>query len=390
MRLSFDIDNIITELAVVVTVLSFSPNNAIANICEMIMYALWGFVIILKICQQNFRVDNFAKGLIVFYLFWYALTQILYALEIYPSAGLGVVSYLPFCIIFYVVGMNYRLEKDDAVKRLVRAFVIGQIFLLVTLLPQLDAIQSDFYQYSAKNQMGQMLGIAVVFELLILNESYNNIFKKVFLWICSGFSLIALLIIRSRTPLIGLIVVLVAQFIWKKNKKALDYLYAACVVIVCAIAIIQLGGIPYLMDLFEIGTGASMNDLTSGRGDHFGIALREFWRNPIVGIGGYAYVDNFVLNVLRCGGLLLGMVLIPAVYMKLFSNVSMARQKISLYDTRSDYGLVFRTLLCMSIFYFIISLMEGYPPLGPNTSVFFLWVIMGIGNKIKRDEAVVV
>ena len=70
--------------------------------------------------------------------------------------------------------------------------------------------------------------------------------------------------------------------------------------------------------------------------------------------------------------------------------MKIAQKNVGLYDRKSDYGLLFNALQSLALFYFVVSLMEGNPPLGPNTSVFFLWLIMGIGNKIvkRREECI--
>lgn len=166
----------------------------------------------------------------------------------------------------------------------------------------------------------------------------------------------------------------------------MDFVTIGGILMVVFIAVTQLGGMTYLQNFFGLTENSSFDDVTSGRGALFQIAIRDFLNSPFVGKGGYAYIDNFILNVLRCGGLLLGIVLIPLVYSKLFSSIKLSRKKLAVYDRKSDYALVFNSLQSMAVFYFVISLMEGYPPLGPNTSVFFLWLIMGIGNQIARRE----
>lgn len=386
MRTKGHIDNFITELAVIVTVLSFSPESAIESISSLLMYSLWGFLLVVKACQQKFHIDNFAKGTLLFYVFWYAFTQVLYAANVYPSRGLGAASFLPYCVVFYVIGMNYQIDREGAIKRLVRAFVIGQIILMITLLPYLDELQTEYYQFGAKNQMGQMLGLGVVFELFILNQTYDGIVKKIVLWGVSGLSLFSLMIIHSRTPLIAVITVAIFSFVLKKEKSKKDFVTIGGVLLVATIAVTQLGGMAFLQDLFGIGSSNSFDDVTNGRGTLYQMAIRDFLNSPFVGRGGYAYVDNFVLNVLRCGGLLLGIVLIPLAYTKLFNSIKISRQELLIYDAKSDFGLTFNTLQSMAVFYFVVSLMEGSPPLGPNTSVFFLWLIMGIGIQITKKN----
>ena len=36
----------------------------------------------------------------------------------------------------------------------------------------------------------------------------------------------------------------------------------------------------------------------------------------------------------------------------------------------------------LSLFAFVVSLMEGFPPLGPSASFFFLWIVLGMKDSV--------
>lgn len=154
-----------------------------------------------------------------------------------------------------------------------------------------------------------------------------------------------------------------------------------------------MGGTEFLRDLFDIDSESEMtsaeglNSMTSGRLDGYKLAIKDFIRSPVIGIGAYAYIDNFIICTLRTGGILSAIFILPFVYGKLFNEFKKVNVII---DQKSDYddrvvNIMF-LLKCFIIYFFVISLMEGYPPLGPGTSVFLLWILFGIADNMKEKE----
>ncbi len=368
------IENVLMQIAIVLTILSFSPEPFIADICGLIMFAFWGAVVLFKILNRHLYLDNYVKYLSITYVVWYLCTKLFYNIGIYLSGGMGVAGYLLYCGIFYIVGMNFKGTEKN-VKSIINAFFVGEALLMLTLFPYLSAISEARYEFLAKNQMGQMLGTGVVFGFFILFQYHENIILKITILVFSSLSLMSLMIVGSRTPLIAIIVIAIVSFVSKKQRTASDYAFAFAIIIAVAITVSYLGGIDYVLELFEISgssTELDLNDMTSGRFDLYKQALNEFAQQPLTGWGAWAYVDNFIINILRCGGLLLLTIMMPISYGKMFNTYNIANKKVV------DNGVLTTVAKDLIIFYFVVSLMEGYPPMGPGTSVFFLWIIIGI------------
>lgn len=386
MKIKIKLENIVLNLAIITTVLSFSSNNTVSRVCSIIMYLFWAIIIVFKIMHQTLKVNTFFKTMIIGYIVWYLFTKLFYMLNFYSSGGMGVASYLRHCMIFYVIGLNYGNDDIKAIRKIIVSFFIGQWLLMITLLPELSRLVSDFYFNSAKNQTGQMLGIGSMLALFILPEFYNNVLVKLALMFSGVVSFIALVLLHSRTPIVALIVIGVLLFLQKKNKNIKDYAKVVIIFIVLVNIINQLGGLEYLLEPKGSTANVNLNTVTSGRIDLYKIAIRDFINNPVWGIGAYAYIDNFILNILRSGGILLAILLFPLSYGKfisLYRKSTRILQKSELND-ESVY-MLFTLTKYMIVFYCVISLMEGYPPLGPGTSVFFMWIMLGIAdNMIKR------
>ncbi|MBQ8002484.1 MAG: O-antigen ligase family protein, partial [Clostridia bacterium] len=364
------------QIAIILTVLSFSPDERIANTCGIVMFAFWGVVVLFKIFDRHLYWDNYVKYLIVVYAVWFLATKVFFSTGLYPSGGVGVVTFLPYCMIFYIIGLNF-CDKENSVSNIITAFFIGEILLTLTLLPYLEAISESRYEFLAKNQMGQMLGTGVVFGFFILFQHYKNIVAKIVVLILASVSLMSLLVVGSRTPLIAIGVIAIISFVSKKEKKGSDYAFALAIIIAIAITVSFLGGLDYVLELFELNDTSSsldINDMTSGRFTLYEQALVEFVQSPLIGIGAAYYVDNFIINILRCGGVLLLILMLPISYGKMYSTY----KKTSEIAAHTDNSILVSASKTLLIFYFVVSLMEGYPPMGPGTSTFFMWLLIGI------------
>lgn len=383
------IEQRLLELAVVFTVLSFSTNNTVQRVSNLLMLFFWGLSFFFLLKQRYIRIGTYARIMIGFYIFWYVFTVILFWVGEYRSTGLGVVSFLPYCIIFCVIGNNMWLKEGVSLEKLCYAVVIGEIVLLLTLAPMVPMLRTHFYQFGAKNQMGQILGLGILVEVFVISVYTRSSVVKYLMYLLGAVSFMMLAIIRSRTPIASVAVVFIVDFVMKKNKTQKDYLYIGVIVLIAAIAVYLLGGMAFLGSMFTNdmnSTEKNFNAFTSGRGDLFLQSFQEFLQSPVYGLGAYAYVDNFVINAMRCGGSALLLTLVPIAYGTLFNNIIKSGRLLSQKGLNRGTEILFVALRYFSIYYFCVSLMEGYPPFGPKTSVFMLWLLSGMAETEARNR----
>ena len=383
------IEQRLLELTVAFTVLSFSTNNTVQRVSNLLMLFFWGLSFFFLLKQRYIRIGNYARIMIVFYIFWYVFTVILFWVGEYRSTGLGVVTFLPYCIIFCVIGNNMWLKEGVSVEKLCYAVVIGEIGLLLTLVPMVPTLRTHFYQFGAKNQMGQMLGVGILVEVLTISRYTRSLVVKYLMYLLGAATFLMLTIIRSRTPIASVAVVYLIDFVLKKHKTQKDYLYMGVIVLITVIAVYLFGGMAFLGSMFTNdmhSTERDFNALTSGRGDLYIQSFQEFLQSPVYGLGAYAYVDNFVINAMRCGGSVLLLTLVPIAYGTLFNNIIKSGRLLSQKVLNRGTEILFVALRHLSIFYFCVSLMEGYPPFGPKTSVFMLWLLSGMAETEVRNR----
>ncbi len=376
--------NICIYLAIITAVLSFSINERLGNICSYLMYVFF-FLTIMEIIFKSgkiIRVNRTVYYMVGVYIIWWILTKILYQTGVYMSSGIGVVGFLRYCIIFYILGLNLRIDNTGGlIKKMSLSFAIGQMLLMVTLLPKVNEISTYFYQFGAKNQMGQMLGIGIILDLFILPELFDGVSRKVVFYGLGTISLIALMLIHSRTPIIAIVVVSLITFIFKPDKEFKQYMHLLGIVIVACLVIHYMGGMEYIKELFSSSEYSDLQGadaMLSGRLGLWEIAIKDFLQNPLVGVGAWAYIDNFILNTLRCGGIILAILIFPIAYGKLLFSFLRAKRYVNNKTVTNGQRITSQILWGMIPFYLVISFMEGYPPLGPGSSLFFLWIMIGI------------
>lgn len=381
-----------TELAIICTVLAFTPAEAIARIMSLVMYAMWGTVFLWKFTHNRFYVGTYSKLLFLFYVYWWAMSKLLHATGDYRSDNMGVAIFTRYCLIFHLMGYNFTKRNKEGYFGIYRAFIIGITGVLLTMVPYLAMLRSSFYLFEQKNQMGQLIGAAICLEMFIIAYFYRTRRIQLTMYGLGAFSMFMLMIIHSRTPLVAVLFIFVLSFVERKDKTVKDYITFVGIGFSGLIAIYFLGGMDFFTGLFEssdnvVGSNSAFNVVTSGRGDLYLRSFQEFLQHPLWGLGSWAYVDNFVINSLRCGGLAMSVPMLPLVYLRLWKNFKRSRNQLMTIDKKSDLHLLLTGVEYMTVFYFLISLMEAYPPLGPSTAVFFLWFLTGIVDRIwEKDQ----
>lgn len=388
--LKIELEKYLVSFAIFTSILSFSPNTSISGICGKLMYVFWGITLILKFFQSKMQLNQTVKYMFFTYALFFVLCYFFYFMDFYPSPESGGAGKLGFCAIFYLIGYNYSWKEDISINLILIVCTVAYLIITYTSFTMSNEIHNSVIWN--KNQLGQMLGGAMIFEVLIIPRKIKNTLIKIFLYFSGLISLIALMNIRSRTPIMALVVIAVIIFVQKENKTRKDYGLAFLVIIAISLLILYMGGTDFLVELFdlesdsEMTTSESLNNITSGRLDWYKLAFQDFLSSPIIGIGAYAYIDSFFICTLRTGGILMAIFLLPFVYGKMFKEFKKSNKIInSKEDFDNNVIDVMYIVRCFTIYFFVISLMEGYPPLGPGTSVFLLWIFYGISDNITKE-----
>lgn len=357
--------------AIIVSVLS--QIEAIEGLARPAMYGSWLFVLGYALAERKGKLvfSPFAKSFVI----CYALFSVLCLLSgLFDGAHLqsNYLKVLLVPLLVTLVGGVY-VEADAAELQLYLVVYIACAFVYavwvnITYFSSYTVwLTQQVYAFVSKNSAAQIWSTAML--LLIFYVRYQNTFWKLIGYGCAGYFLIISGISQCRTALLATAVVAAVYALVKAKRKWL----VAALLIVAAAAV---WNIPVTHDFIEQALflnkykNADMNTFSSGRLDLWAKALERFYESPVVGVGKY-YVDCSYLSILaESGGI--GFLLIENIWLKRIALNFRVR------ETRES-TLIF----CLTVFYMVESLLEGYPPFGPGVSAFVFWLLSAIFDRTK-------
>ena len=384
----------ILSLAIICTLLSFSQYEATF---EPIMYGLWGLYALVELVPKHaIRFNRTIQYIVFIYGVWWLVRFCMVISGKYPPASsMGILGNVLICGIFYIIGNDDEVANNN-VLWVMRAYLIGAMLLAIDLYRQVSMFQSSEERFGGKNAASQMLGLAALFGIALLQEFENKKQLRLLELLAGMTCLFVVFSLRSRTPLIAFFILFPTSIISGSAPVSSKVLKLVGTLLAVSIVVRYLGGFAYLEDLFSSYSSDkgkmidfsdfakdynSANTLLSGRLGIYQVAIQDFLEHPLFGVGPFAYIDNFVLNILRTGGLALAVLLLPLTYGKMIRLYFSGRR----YIGQSDHAkMIVQISQVIISFYFIISLMEGHPPLGPSTSVFIFWIVIGMRESIEQ------
>lgn len=374
-----DLFEITGAFGIVTSILSFSNNATLSSICRYAMYVFWGAYVLMVILKGNFKFRPIIWYMLAVYGIMFAVGRFFYSEGIYQSYGPGPAMYLPYCAFFYFAGYNCQNDCKREANIYIKAYLYAHIVFVILKLLFLRGESADS---TGKNQSAQIIGMGIVLALYALPLFEQ---RK---WIKRGFFLFALLSfgvliqMHSRTPALAVLLTTAYWFFTQKAKKR-NYIFAALLIVISVIYFNTEGGSDFLFDYLRgdyRGDELSWSVVSSGRTDLYAEVFQEILQHPFIGQGAWAYLDNFPIHVLRTGGLMAAFLILPIAYGRIFRFVRrdfLQRRKAE--DESRDVLLRTAGLIC--VYYFVISLFEGYPPLGPGVSTFILWIMIGLTDR---------
>ena len=324
------------------------------------------------------------------YAFLWLIMQVLYLQGIHSTSGLGPARYIILCVPFYFFGNNISFDNGNVIKGIVFSYVFAHI-VFTTL-----AFFLLFWTgvSNAKNMSGQVLGLGIVLDFSFVPRLIKSRIGRIFIYSWGVFSLITLWFLHSRTPFIAALIV-IFFFFFERKRNPIAYFFVILLVIVVIVYFGQTQSGNEQLQNFLIGNRkytevdfSNADAIFSGRFEIFAEAISDFFSHPLVGVGGWAYIDNFPLHVLRVGGLTYGILILPFVYKRLFGCIFGFRKRKCNMKEESNEFLILLSAKYISLFFIVVSLMEGYPPLGPGTSAFFLWIVLGMKDAVTEKEQI--
>lgn len=328
------------------------------DVLSIISNILW--IITLILCMLNrgkIILSHFLFGYIIigFIILGYSIIQNIFNFS-WSTGPIIKVIILP--IMLCLIGNT--LNSED-LRKISNTYIYSSLILAIWININYFGSLSNWlsslvYIYPQKNSAAQIFSTSII--LSITNQNRKKIYNIFMIF----YFLFIICLMQCRTAIISLVIVLITKmFLECRHKIKLTIaLFILSFFTLSNSKIVSFISHVFLVDKYS---GTSLNNFSSNRLDLYNQALNIFNKNMIFGVGNY-YVDNLFLNLFVNFGVVIGIILIIFILCRIIKNTF-----FNSFENFFDKCLFF-----LSIYYFITSFFEAYPPFGPGTCSLIFWI----------------
>ena len=232
-------------------------------------------------------------------------------------------------------------------------------------------VQTVTYLYAGKNSVVQILCSSAIL-LIVLGKDYNSRFSIV-KWAYILFAFVMTFLLRGRTAILSTVIAISVFVLSSKGntKKRVTFVVIVCVILIAIISDDSLNLIVRHALGLDTYQSIDLDRFSSGRLTLYKNAIDLFASNWLIGVGDY-YVDNFYINSITTLGIIGGG---PLILMWVVRIIMIIRN-----FKKNPKNLICVASMTLSVFYFIESLLEAYPPFGPGSCSFMFWLLCGLSD----------
>lgn len=352
-------------ISTIITVILQIP--AFENL-RIINYFMWPVTGILVMVSQKGIIGKTTIGL--FYVFLEIWLFLLCALctmitgKSYLECGVLKILILPLFMYWIGIQVNDSVFLKKIFKGYIVAAIVLATYIYMVYIPSFSTWSvNEVYLYGLKNSAAQIFSSAALLAL------YNETKKKsenVLKLLATGYLILVTALLQCRTAMLGtLAAVIFIEIVVKK--KRLRTMFGVILGTTVLLRNEKVQSFVQQAFLIRQYTGRSLNDFSSGRLMLYKVAIDKFSLSPWIGIGDY-YVDDFFINALVEIGILGGGVVVGF-------WIFVALRSLRLTIKNNDE--IQKILGAMTVYYFVTSLMEAFPPFGPGSCSFIFWLLQG-------------
>ncbi len=353
------------QVCIITSILS--QIESISSLMRPIMYVAWIATTFIFLIRNQWKLP-FHKCTAVFCGCYMLLIAGCITLALFGTQHLTGnyihIMYIP--LIVSILGEMFSpFARTEDYNCLLKMYVAGALVYAVwvnfTYFASYNSwLKQNVYTFLQKNSAAQIWSTGILI-LLILIE-YQTVKQRVAGYLCAAYLLLLCGISQCRTAILALGIVLVCYIVSKSRHK----IRWMGLVLVVALFLWNNSVTRRFIDqalLLTKYAGADMNTFSSGRLDGWDRAISSFVQSPFFGCGRY-YVDCSYISILAELGIV-GFFIVELIWiMRAVGNF-----KNSVSEKQKTF------LFCLTIFYIIESLLEGYPPFGPGVSSFMFWFL---------------
>jgi O-antigen ligase len=337
---------------------------------------LWGITFLLSLasCHGNVRISGTAAvilGLTLIFVLICLICCLLTGNFAYLSTfALSILKVMGMYLIGYTLAFSKLSVRgwNRASAIYVCSAVVYAIWAFANYFPGFSAwLSSMSYLFSSKNSFGQIAMVGSIIATCVFAAGKSKTVKAVAI-LLAAFLFLSALFMQCRTAVLGYCCAAIALIGMAKKKWPMVVLILLAALLLLVVPQFQ----NYLVHALFLDkySGADANAVSSGRLGLWSDAIGIIRSNPLVGQPPY-YVDDFYLNCLANFGLIGALVVFSILFVRVIMNFRHFKNHLM------SSSWISPALVCMTIFYLIESLLEGYPPFGPGTCAFMFWMLGG-------------
>ncbi|POZ92386.1 hypothetical protein, partial [Petrotoga halophila] len=299
--------------------------------------------------------------------------------------------YITISISFFIYMISFVIFENLNVKVYnILIIIYATLILLFTInifnTYFTEIFISSQYLVPGKNSKGPMIVFSILFGIFLILNLKSRILK-IFFSFSIVFEFLVLNLIRNRSSLVALYLVIFILILKSLKLKRISSILILTIVILSILLFAIFASdlvtsiIAWLIEVFVKNFNIhDLSNLSSGRLDFYARALSTFEKNPIIGTLGVQnyYVDNAFLLVLANYGLIGAIFYIPFILFVLYTIIINLRRN-SIKDLRFYVSLVWLTALSISLF-------EGLAPFGPGTTYIIAWILLPLIISKNREK----
>lgn len=320
--------------------------------------------------------------MIIFFILRFAL-YIVPIMYVEGNFNIGTMAMIPFGMLAYYIGYNYRGNlKDISVLLIIFSIIIG-IQIIVTLMVNKISVFDPALKWYMVTPAGNtnFLGTILLPIFILIDVLIDK--KKVPFYLYEIFMIFCMIGTGSRSVIIFLCIYFVLKYVLSLRKKAfsINSIIKRIIILLILVFIIILlfqkfnEGIVYRLSKF------GENTFTSNRIQVYSAGLKVFMQHVLLGRSAYAYqvydastAHNFILESLIQTGII-------GTIIYLYMLHSSIRKIWHVHNEKIRNGI-----LCFLFAIMIHGLVE--PNLFTGVCEIYFWVIVGVGNSfvIREDQ----
>lgn len=287
----------------------------------------------------------------------------------YASSALPQPFYLSI-FIFIIGGMVGEQIDESDFNSIFKSYIYSGLVVTANIYFSYirGASLSRFYLYGSKNSVSQIV-LTVWILIIIMGWKDSPFFKRIFYAGTLLFVTYTLLMLQSRSTIIGIPIVVLWLIIHRQTNSHLKRLLVIGLVILLIMLMVNDSFYDFLVN--QVLTGGrnvnDINDLTSNRYDEW----QNFWPQMkdtfLFGHGRDKQESVILTSLLEFGVVGGGIMLIAAIYPCVWSM-------------RNQYwlGEQYIVISSIAIVYAVNGIFEQLAPFGPGVKCYFLWFLLGI------------